>query len=250
MLIGRHADAGDSDDASSDDEGDGMLGRGAAAASTVSPAASNRIPVLDAGQSRQQRTDSGAQRDPDGTFARPQPGDFAFEGDVAPVPRGHRPGKTHVRARKPGVNGSGGSNSSGVGGGIDGAPAARSASQPAGRAGGGRREGSGAAAAAGGGSLSPQQPAFVPAPDGIVPLQEPGCGRQQPLPQRLQADEADAEGTSAADAAATAPAESQQFADRFGSGDSGGGAPRDVIRDPVAAVRRWQEALFGADLDD
>ena len=81
----------------------------------------------------------------------------------------------------------------------------------------------------------------MPSPDAAVPLPN-ASGKQRPGQQR--GGEADA-----AETAAAAAAESQQWADRFGSLDAGGEA-RDVIRDPVTAVRRWQEALFGADLED
>jgi hypothetical protein len=137
------------------------------------------------------------------------------------VPRGHRPGKTHVRSRR--RSGSGGGSGSDTSGSLQ-------------RAGGATNQTPGAD-----GRLKPDQPGFVPSPDAVVPL--PDAGRQ-PRPGVQQDSDADA-----AETAAAAAAESQQWADRFGSLDAGGEA-RDVIRDPVTAVRRWQEALFGADLED
>ena len=148
------------------------------------------------------------------------------------MPRGHRPGKTHVRSRKRSNAGN-----SGSGGGADSISSLQKASGDAGQA----------RAAAG----LPGQPQRGPAsPSGAVAPRS-GAGSEQLSGQGSAAEEADADAAeSAAMAAAAAEAaESQQWADRFGSRDSGGEA-RDVIRDPVAAVRKWQEALFGADLED
>lgn len=106
----------------------------------------------------------------------------------------------------------------------------------------GAGSGAGQASAVAGRPSQPQRD-LASSPGVIVPRSGVSS---EPLPgQGSTAEEAAA---AAADAAAEA-AVSQQWADRFGSRDSGGEA-RDVIRDPVAAVRKWQEALFGADLED
>jgi hypothetical protein len=134
------------------------------------------------------------------------------------VPRGHRPGKTHVRARKRSTAGDGGTGSGGS-------------------------SGAGRAPTAAGRPGQPQRDPASP-PGAVAPRS--GAGSEPLSGQGSMAEQAAA---AAAEAAAEA-AESQQWADRFGSRDSSGGEARDVIRDPVAAVRKWQEALFGADLED
>ncbi len=132
------------------------------------------------------------------------------------------------------------------------------------------------AAPAAAGEVGPDQPAFVPAPGALVPLRQPGLPaevaaaaanectvesgdatasnggtaagdgqqhRQQQQQRRRQAARQAADG-----AKSSRDAPERQWADRFDA--AAGGEARDVKLDPVQAVRRWQAAFFGADLDD
>lgn len=253
-----------------------------AATSSVSDA---ETPAGVGKNSGKQRTNAGnggsantVVREPSGTFAQPGPGDFAFDGDIPPVPRGHRPGKTHVRNRK--RDGGTITHSDGSGGGERGSSVTRTGSSGGGVAisnapstAGRRPRQQDPAGVVSLKSLDATQPAFVPGPDAIVPLREPrvtagsattggsggssGSGRSDSTHsgaaaaegQPRRASDGSPAGGANDPAAAAAASEQQQWADRFGTVEPGGEV-RDVIRDPVAAVRRWQEALFGADLDD
>jgi hypothetical protein len=162
------------------------------------------------------------------------------------VPRGHRPGKTHVRARKR-SSASDTDTGSASGSGPEAVSSLRTAGSGAGQGpASGAGQGPAAAGRPGQAQRNPASPAGAVSPrSGGGSEQLSGQGSTT---EEAGADAAEAAAAAAAEAAAEA-AESQQWADRFGSRDSGGEA-RDVIRDPVAAVRKWQEALFGADLED
>lgn len=178
-----------------------------------------------------------------------------------------------------GVGGNGISGSSGKAPGAAGVGGVRGAAQATSGGGeravlqaaaGGAKPAASAAPAAAAGEVGPDQPAFVSAPGVLVPLRQPGLpaevaaaadnectvesgdatasnggtaavdGQQQ---QQRQAARQAADG-----AKSSRDAPERQWADRFDAAT--GGEARDVKLDPVQAVRRWQAALFGADVDD
>ena len=193
--------------------------------------------------------------DPDATFAQPGPGDFAFDGAIEPLPRGYRPGKTHVRGAA-GKRGAATAKSHGGKPPADRPAGDMIAADTDSDGGGGGKAAKMSAAAK---SMDVGQPGFAPSDSAIVqmpPARLPG-GAENPVAVRSPpAAAAGSAGAAAAAEPTQPPADGsaargerqQQWADRFEV--SAGAEARDVRMDPVAAVRKWQAALFGSDNED